>query len=675
MDRYTYDDWAELLAGFFFDEAHEGEEILFAVDELALVDASGLDESEACASLAAAVSSVVGRRWDVLAVRRRVERWRSAGAVGAHPAIPFLALTVLAAYRMGAFEGFAPHKFYVPLRRTLADDDEGTDAPGTYLEYVRELWNDLSSWSSEDRAGWGGRLTIRDPGVHYGRGLAVQHALVKSYDLTQLDAFFRRIGLQPGENIASAELRRALAAWTGGRGEPWARRLQRVASDPDLSQYAEALLAREAAKWDGRPRDPRTGRAIGRIRLGFSSVRRPRVGVYLQWDDRLPETAILQMPDGSAVELHRSNGWFAPHPFESLDAATVMKEGAELGGRSLRFDLRADDAYAFGYDEDLGGWISTDSISYGDRYHLVVRSDRASACVAFAQASSSVQSMIDEQASRSLPPGWKLIVNVQIDARPQVAPPALLASLIPVGASPRLRLLGGLPLSTGHGVYLRGGEPALALSSLSDEETITMTRASTGQTERFKVPVGSNREVPLWLLHLDPDLYEIQHGDSRVTVKIVDGIAEAAGPGAGTITLGARGASVVGTTTDAPCADWEPLTVPAPAAGERVILLGSRPNHQLLVECPTWTASLAGHDLSWRQIDAWPDFPPVWLVMKGPSGRYEASLLSPREPDVDSVANETQWGRLIALARLFDAASDEAVALWDRYRAAAGTPT
>ena len=41
MDGYTYDEWAGLLAGFFFDEAHEGEEILFAVDELALVDASG----------------------------------------------------------------------------------------------------------------------------------------------------------------------------------------------------------------------------------------------------------------------------------------------------------------------------------------------------------------------------------------------------------------------------------------------------------------------------------------------------------------------------------------------------------------------------------------------------------------------------------------------------------
>lgn len=675
MIAWNYDEWAELLAGFFFDKAHADEETLFAVDEQALASASGLGAEQACESLAEAVLSVVGARWNVRAVSERVRNWRLAGEDGAHPALPFLALTVLAAYRMGAFEGFAPHKFYVPLRRTLADDDEGTDAPGNYREYVRELWDDLSRWSNEDREGWGGRLTIRDPGVHYGRGLAFQHALVKSYDLTHLDAFFRRIGLQPGEHIEPVELRRALAAWTAGRGEPWARRLQRVASDPDLGQYAESLLAREAAKWDGRPRDPRTGRAIGRIRLGFRSVRRPRVGVYLQWDDRLPEAAVLQMPDGSAIELHRSNGWFAPHPFDSLDAAAAMKDGTELGGRSLRFDLRAEDAYAFGYDDDLGSWISTDSISYGNRYHLVVRSEHASVCVAFAQASSSVKSMVDEGASRSLPQGWKLIVNVQIDARPQKAPPAPLAPLVPVGSSPRLRLLGGLPLSTGHGVYLRGGEPALGLSSLSDEETITVTRASTGQTERFKVPVGSNHEVPLWQLRLDPDLYEIQHGDSRVTLKIIDGIAEAAGPGAGTITLDARGVSIVGTTTDAPRTEREPLTVPAPARGGRVIVLGTRPGHQLLVECPTWTASLAGHDLSWRQIDAWPDFPPVWLIMKGQSGRYEASLLSPREPEVDSVASETQWGRLIALTRLFDSASDVDVALWDRYRAAAGAPT
>ena len=42
---------------------------------------------------------------------RLVERWRSGGNTSDHPALPFLALTVLAASRMGGYEGFAAHKF------------------------------------------------------------------------------------------------------------------------------------------------------------------------------------------------------------------------------------------------------------------------------------------------------------------------------------------------------------------------------------------------------------------------------------------------------------------------------------------------------------------------------------------------------------------------------------
>src|SRR5688572_8830789 len=193
MNNYTYDHWAELLGGFFFGEDHDGEEILFAVDELSLAEASGLPEEEAARSLAHAVRLVITDGWNVVAVNRLVDRWRRAGASGAHPALPFLALTVLAASRMGSYEGFAPSKFYVPLRRALVPEDHEKNVPGSYLDHVRSLWNDLARWANDDNAGQRGRLTIRNPGPHYGRGLAIQHALVKSYDLRQLDAFFRRI--------------------------------------------------------------------------------------------------------------------------------------------------------------------------------------------------------------------------------------------------------------------------------------------------------------------------------------------------------------------------------------------------------------------------------------------------------------------------------------------------
>lgn len=673
MNEYTYDDWAELLAAFFFDEAHDGEEILFAVDELSLAEASSLDETAAAESLAAAVRLVIGKRWNVLAVKRLVERWRKGGTGAAHPSLPFLAVTVLAASRMGSYEGFAGHKFYVPLRRALVPDDPEVDAPGTYLDHVRWLWDDLARWANVDRGGRCGRLTIRNPGWQYGRGLAMQHALVKSYDLRQLDAFFRRIGLQPGEEVAAAELRRALAVWTAGRPEPWAHRLHRVSTEEELQEYAEALLGREARRWDGRPRDPRTGRAVGRIRLGFTSARRPQVAVFVQWDERLPEELKLSLPSGQMIAMEREHGWFTPHPVRDIDAAGAMSSGIQLRGDGFRFDLRPDEAYAFAYDDDLGSWVSVDCMSYGDRYHLIVWRDATSEALQFVREVCTTDAKVDEPASRSLPFGWKIITYVRIDTRPKTAPPASLAALIPAGSSPRLRLLGGLPLTAAHGVYLRGGEPALALSTLSHDDRISIRRESTGQVERFRAPSTAAREVPLWKLNLEPDRYEIRHGESTVVLQIVDGIAEGAGPGAGSVHHRGRGdAVVVGTAASGISVPRAPITVPAPATGDSLILLGSRPGHHHIVELPSWASSLVGFNLSWKKIDAWPGFEPVWLLMRGASGRYEASLLRAAGPDADADARGTQWARVIGVSTLCNWESEAAQELWKQYLTTAG---
>jgi hypothetical protein len=673
MNEYTYDDWAEFLTGFFFDEAHDGEEILFAVDELSLAEASGLSEQAAADSLAAAVRLVIGPGWNVGTVMRLVDRWHKAGANGPHPALPFLALTVLAASRMGGYEGFAPHKFYVPLRRALVPDDPAVDAPGTYLHYVSNLWHSLARWANVDTGGRCGRLTVRDPGWQYGRGLAIQHALVKSHDLRQLDAFFRRIGLQPGEELAPAELRRALAVWTANRPERWAQRLHRISSDLELKEYAEALLAREARRWDGQPRDPRTGRAVGRIRIGFPSARRPQLGIYMQWDERLPEELKVTLPSGSTIKVLRDHGWFSPHPLKDVHVADAISAGLTLRGDGHRFELRAEHAYAVTYSDDLGGWVSVDCMSYGDRYHMIVWRDVVREVVQFVTAESATAPRVDEMASKTLPPGWTLIADVRIDARPRSAPPRSLATLIPAGAGPRLRLFGGLPLTTAHGVYLRGGEPALALSTVTDDDRISLLRPSTGQVERFRVTESANREVPLWKLQLEPDVYEIRHGESMVTLQIVDGIAEAAGPGAGTVRLRGRGTTdVIGTQASTAASRQQPITVPAPMPGDSVILLGACPGEHHRVEVPTWLSSLIRFELSWKTIDAWPEFDPVWLLLRGESSRYEASLLAPIEPSAGDGSANSNWARLIAVSTLCHWESDEAATLWARYRTAVG---
>jgi hypothetical protein len=668
----TYDDWVDLLGEFFFNHAHDGEEILFAVDESSLAEISGEDEQESRRSLAHAVEAVIGTNWRVAAVERLVRRWEMNGRLTDHPAIPFLALTVLAASRMGAFEGFAAHKFYVPLRRTLVEDDQEVDAPGSYLDHVRELWASLEHWANVDLGGRRGRLVVRDPGVHYGRGLAVQHALIKSSDLTHLDAFFRRIGLEPGEEVAPSELLRALNVWTAGRPEPWAERLYRICSDPELKEYAQALLARQAHQWDGKPRDPRTGRAIGRLRLGLESLRRPSLELFAEFDESLPSTVSLRLPAGQSLELHRVDGWYHPVPLPGIDVASVMRLGAELTGSGYRFTFRPDIVYAFAYDDDLGCWVSADRMSFGDRYHLIVSSELVEIVTGYCRSAGCEDVRIDETASRSLPSGWRLVMNVQMDSRPTVSPPACLASLIPVGAGPRLRLVGGLPIGATHGVFLRGGEPSLALSSLCNEERLSILRESTGQVEWFRITALESREIPLSVLQLEPDRYKITHGDSSVSVTIVDGIADEAGIGAGTVATPGRGGVLVrGTSAAVSVPRNDPLIVPAPPPEGSVLVLGTATDQVVRVSLPSWICDLAG-PLSWRVIDAWPPFEPVWLLQRRAGGGFDASLLKALEPTGGEFDPGSSWGRLLRLSQVRDDESPEAQELWHRYQSVIG---
>ncbi|HZR11907.1 MAG TPA: hypothetical protein VFC33_01535, partial [Acidimicrobiia bacterium] len=245
MSDLSYEQWTERLGRFFFDSAHDGEEILFAVDDAALAEASGFEETEAVASLALAVRSVIGSAWAVERVSSRVRRWKHDRG-GDHPAIPFLALTVLAAFRMGEHARFAAHNYYVPLRRLIDHDDRDEGPPGSFTDHIEWLWRDLSAWANVELNGRRGSIEVRDPGHHRYVGLAVQHALFKMADLRHLDAFFRRIGLDPGDEVPAAQLRRALAVWTADRPEPWAQRLHRLSTDPDLAAHCEIVLEREA---------------------------------------------------------------------------------------------------------------------------------------------------------------------------------------------------------------------------------------------------------------------------------------------------------------------------------------------------------------------------------------------------------------------------------------------
>jgi len=127
----------------FFNDANAGEEILFAVDERSLAEASGLPEDATSESLASAVRMIVGPHWVLTSLSRRIWRWRRDGQQGAHPALPLLAMTVLAASHMGELSYFAAHNYYVPLRRLFNADDKERGAPGTFMDHIEYFWMTL----------------------------------------------------------------------------------------------------------------------------------------------------------------------------------------------------------------------------------------------------------------------------------------------------------------------------------------------------------------------------------------------------------------------------------------------------------------------------------------------------------------------------------------------------
>lgn len=671
-ERISYEEWTCLIGSFFFDSAHDGSEILFGVDDHTLAEISGLSEPEAVASLAEAVRGVITKYWDVRQVRFRIRRWRTAGSNGDHPALPFLALTVLAASKMQADENVAASNFYVRLRTALDPGDANQGVPGSYLDDVRELWDSLAEWANVHLRGERGRLVLRDPGPQYGRGAAVQHALVRSHDLSQLDKFFRRIGLQPGEDVVGKELLRALRVWTESRGEAWARRLNRLCSSEELSSYAAALLEREASRWDGLPRDRRTGRGVGQIRLGIARIRRPELGLFLRADPRLPRELALALPGVGATEVTQSGDWFEPHCLNYPDVGSVLAEGLRVPAGKWRFEFRPEDAYPLTYDDELGMWVSVDSISFGDRYHLLVRQNHVSEVKGWMAQVSAVPPREDEVANQRLPKGWSLLMDLQLERRPSKSPPACVAGAIPTGSGPRLRLVGGLPLTVGHSVFLRGGEPGLALSSLVNHPKITITEQYTGRSETLTVGIERDEEVPLWKLQLLPGVYRVDHGDTSTTFTIVDGIAEVSGPGAGSIqsTEGAL-QQVVGTSPVPQLTQKLPPTVRAPYPGLRVFVLGANFTQIEEIDTPVWISTLVGQSLSWNLIDYWGNFDPVWQITKRSAEAFCAISIIRTEPhgECDPTSN---WARMIKIASLEGEANDADRQLWEKYRREAG---
>ncbi|MCY3890461.1 MAG: hypothetical protein OXG50_11265 [bacterium] len=654
-DSWSSEQWTSVLANRYFSPLFILEPVTFCVDSDELASMRGIPADEAVEELSRVVRRAVMPGYDFAPLWYECRRWQEEGCLGLPPSLPLLALNVLAAGQMTANRVGAPN-FYAPFRQLLDPTDEIGGMPGNYDEYVPQMWEQLSWWLDDHLGGERGISTITKHEHFVNIGYARQQAILHASDRRRLRRFLRSIGFEPGDDVVPEELRRALRIWARRLGSV-GDRLVRLATDQSLEPYADELIRRVAEKWDGSTRDPRTGAPILQIRVLVED--RPfAIGLAVRRRDDDP-TAIDLTGAVSELLLASQGDFYSPAPLP-LDIADVLDFGIEISGIEAALTFDPAPILPLAYDDDLAGWISTNGISFGEVYCLLVRKEEWTSLQTWI-AEEGLAGEIDTGATRNLPTGWFLIRRFRIDARPQCRPPPGIADLLGSSGGARTRLVGGLTVGGLRRTYLLGGLPFLAIPS--DDVSVPVELELDGlDTVQLRAEGG---ELSLNEINLGQGAYRVTHPRGKLEFDVVAWFSQQPGPGVGSIRQsGAGGRSARGFVATMPSPS-PPVAVAVPHEFS-CVLLGPSPGEIAPVETPRWLKDPLG-ELSWTATDTWCEFNPVWLVTLG--SKCTARLIEPHEPKPGPVG--TWWADLVMEAELEN--SDEATAeLWQRYRDLAG---
>ncbi len=680
----SYKQWSALIAEHFFNPQNKGRTVFFAVDSRVLADVSGLAEEAAVESLTSAVRDQIAE-WRIKRLRNLTEIWkRESWRAEPPPATAFLAFVVLAATRMGENHNFSAANFYVPLRQLLDSEDKRVGAPGDFADHIQYLWESVREWLRVPYNGEIGLLPPR-PDTHYVNIVeALQFAVVRASHFRKLEDFFRRIGLEPGENIEGSDLVEHLKAYLRNRNADWARRLLRFCEEHPST--AASMVSEEARKWDGLPRDSRTGRAIGRLALCFNSVRDCTLNFIPKWDDRLPRTVHIQWKN-EIIELNAHSesgadtGWFEPNP---LDPPGLMVEllssGFDTVGGTYQFEFQESDAFAFAYDEWATCWTSVNSMMLEVPYHVMVRDAHRDEVLSFFRAVSAQEPSLLLRYPASWPTGWSLITNVRIDVRPLEKVPEVLRALIPSGSGPRLRTRDGLKVGirATRNCYLVGGEPVVELNSLETNKPMRislcdpLSDAQIGDVFEIDTSRFESGQVPLWGIGFSfhPGVYKIEHGKSALKIQFVDGITETGGEGMSSVSTQLSTTSTAsGTRVNGASGGYEPYLVRAPdyrTSSPVVFIIGRDRSECHEIRIPD-VPSL--RNLSWtRMIDAWCEFEPQWVI--DASREWRATPYNPLVlPPLQSERSTSPAWKLAVRNGVLESDADESItAVWTEYK-------
>jgi hypothetical protein len=433
--------WNRRVALFWLTKSTAGSEVFLTITPGGLSvaawesDGARLSPDEAEADFVGALRGMYRAR--ILDGGAEIARLADEVAGDAPASLAFLALSVLAAYRMHADTAHRSTAYFPRLSqlldcRCVRGDPEGLSKPA-----FEQLWMRTSEWMRA-RLGRGLFLPQTQEVVRRYEVYPISHAGLRQVDLERLPQFFTWADYAPGSVVSFERLRADLRRWVAD-GEHLTGRGRSACADERLDVVVQQI-AQELKAWDGIAEDPATGRRVAHVELTLDLPRGiPKLAYLARRPPGFPEV----FEHGSHRFDSLEEGWYDPLPVQ-VDDGRELLDGFEWEStqRSPSLVLRRarSRAIALVRSEEFSGFASRRRLLEGVDCAVLYHDSVAQEVEARISALASKRAVSVKDVG--LPTGWRLLVDIRVDRPSDASSPGLEA--LEVDGAVELLTVGGL---------------------------------------------------------------------------------------------------------------------------------------------------------------------------------------------------------------------------------------
>ena len=447
---------------------------------------------------ATAVATAYG---SIIARDSRLRELRTCDPEGVPLCLAFLAISVLAAYRMQSDEEASGGAYYLRLAELLACEMVAGHPRGFDPDVFESLWIFVQRWLA-DKTGDRLAMPSLEGGIRRFVGLPLTHVPLRRLDIEKLPAFFVWAGYTPGVRVPAAKLLFDLERWV---------RSYAVFSSAGISavmgERRHAVLVQighELGAWDGSITES-SGRRSASVGLLLDIVRyRPDL-FYLP---RRPVGFPVHFDDGAHVFDAGDDGWYEPLRVP-VDDGPELSDGFEWTSEdSVSFRRSPASIVPLGPSPDYTGFLSRSNLLCGTACAVLCQEAIIQKAADYLRASTGRH--CTPVSDPHLPAGWRLFANIKPENRVDI-PDGLEA--LALASDVDIICVGGLRLGR-RNEWLVGAPPRIIVTGLEKNEVAKLDGQVVGIGEDGVLQVNGHL--------LDPRVHVIDAGGLQRKIEIVE---------------------------------------------------------------------------------------------------------------------------------------------------------